>query len=108
MADKWSALAQSLPAATVLADAYTVPNLRRATVKVIICNQGTDATVRVSLALDGAADTNAQYLLFDFAIKAGETKSTEQITVEDNDVIRVYSDTGTVVFNINGIEEDKI
>lgn len=108
MADKWGALAQSLPAAITLTDAYTVPNTRRATIKVVICNQGGDALVRLSLATEGAADASEQYFLYDFSIKAGETKSTEQIALDDNDIVRVYSDTGTVTFNVNGIEEDKL
>lgn len=107
MADKWGALAQSLPAATTLTAVYTVPNLKQATVEVVICNRGGAATVRLSHAINGAADANAQYLLYDLALAAGETKSTEKITVDDNDIIRGYSSSGNVVFNVNGIEEDK-
>lgn len=106
MADLWGALAQSLPAATTLTDAYTVPALKRATVEVVICNRGGAAVVRLSHAIAGAADTGAQYLLYDYALAAGEAKGTARFTVAAADVVRVYSDTGTVSFNINGIEED--
>ncbi len=105
MTDVWGALAQSSPAPGVLTAAYTVPALKHATVEVVLCNQGLDALVRLSHAIDGAADTGAQYLLYDFELLAGEAKSTVRFTVASTDVIRVYSDTGDVSFNINGIEE---
>ncbi len=105
MTDVWGALAQSLPSATTLTTAYTVPAAKHATIEVVICNRGAAATVRLSHAIDGAADTGAQYLLYDFPLDAGEAKSTARFTVASTDIIRVYSDTGTVSFNVNGIEE---
>jgi uncharacterized membrane protein len=108
MADLWGALAQVVPAATTLTAAYTVPAAKRATVEVVICNRGGAATVRLSHAIAGAADASAQYLLYDFVLPAGETKVTARITVAATDVIRVYSTTATVAFNVNGIEEDAI
>lgn len=108
MADLFGALAQTIPAATTLTDAYTVPAARRATVEVMICNRGGAATVRLSHAPAGAADTGAQYLLYDFVLPAAETKVTAQLAMAATDVIRVYSTTATVAFNVNGIEEDAI
>ena len=107
MADKWGALAQVVPAATTLTDAYTVPNLRQATVEIVFANRGAAALVRVSHAFAGAADAPKQYLLYDFSLASGDAKTTDKICVDANDVVRVYSDTGNVVFNVNGIEEDK-
>lgn len=106
MADVWGALGQSLPAATTLTGAYTVPSAKHATVEVVICNRGSAAIVRLSHAISGAADTGAQYLLYDFAVAAGESKTTARFTMKATDVLRVYSDTGAVAFNVNGIEED--
>lgn len=106
MADKWGALAQIKPVASTLTDAYAVPLSRRATVEVIICNQGGAGVVRLSHAIAGAVDAGEQYLLYDFSLEANVTKVTEQITADATDIIRVYSDSGDVVFNINGIEED--
>lgn len=106
MADTFGALAQSLPATTTLTDAYTVPGAKRATVEIVICNRGAAATVRLSHAVGGAVDANPQYLLYDFPLGVGETKSTDRITLKASDILRVYSDTGDVAFNINGIEED--
>jgi hypothetical protein len=107
MADVWGALAQSSPGAGVLTDAYTCPTAKQATVEVIIANRGTAALVRLAHSVNGAAIANAQYLLYDFSIDLGESKVTSQITLDADDVLRVYSDTGTVNFNVNGIEEDK-
>lgn len=106
MADVWGALAQSLPSATTLTAAYTVPADKVATVAVIICNRGLAATVRLSHAINGAADTGAQYLLYDAALAAPATLETGKITLKAGDVIRVYASTATVAFNVNGIEED--
>jgi len=105
MTDVWGALAQAAPAATTLTAAYTVPSAKHATVEVIICNRGADATVRLSHAIGGAADTAAQYLLYDLFIAAGESKATARFTLHATDVIRVYASTANVSFNVNGIEE---
>ena len=105
MSDLWGALAQVAPLATTLTDAYTVPALRQATIEVVICNTAGAATVRISHAVNGAADNVKQYLVYDYPLAIGETKATARWTARANDVIRVYSSTATVAFNINGIEE---
>lgn len=106
MADTFGALAQSAPAATTLADAYTVPAAKRATVEVVICNRSGATTVRLQHAIAGAASANGQYLLYDYALGANEAKVTAQMTLAATDVVRVYSASGNVTFNVNGIEED--
>jgi hypothetical protein len=106
MADLFGALAQSVPAAVTLTPVYTVPVGKRATVEVVICNRGGAATVRLSHAVGGAADAASQYLLYDFVLPAGEAKVTANFTMTTADVVRVYSTTATVAFNVNGIEED--
>lgn len=106
MADTFGALAQSLPSANTLTAAYTVPAAKRATVEVVVCNRGSAASIRISHAIAGAADTGAQYLLYDYALDAGASVVTARFTVSATDIVRVRSDTGTVAFNVNGIEED--
>lgn len=106
MSEAWGALAQSSPSATTLTDVYEVPAAKRGTVEVIVCNRGTDTTIRLSHAVGGAADTAAQYLLYNQALVAGETRVTARFTVGAGDVLRGYSGSGNVAFNINGIEED--
>ena len=104
--DVFGALAQSTPAATTLTDAYTCPAARRAELEVVICNRSSATTVRLQHAVAGAASANGQYLLYDYALGANEAKVTARFTVKATDVVRVYSASGNVTFNINGIEED--
>lgn len=106
MADVWGVLNQSKPAATTLTDAYTCPASKHATVEVVLCNVGSDSTVRMSHAIAGAANALSQYYLYDFPLLAGESKVTVRITLRATDVLRVYSNTGDVAFTTNGIEED--
>jgi len=105
MSDLWGPLGQQLPAATTLTDAYTVPSGKHATIKVIICNRGAAAVVRLAHAVGGIADASKQYLLYDFPVDVGETKVTDPFITAAGDVIRVYSDTGNVAFHVNGLEE---
>ena len=106
MSDLWGALAQSSPAATTLADAYTVPAAKHATIEVVACNRAADTVVRVQHAVGGAASADAQYWLYDYPLQANDTQVTARLTLAAGDVIRVYSGSGSVSFNINGIEED--
>lgn len=105
MTDVWGNLGQVAPAATTLTDAYTVPASKHATIEVVMCNTGAATTVRLAHAIAGAANATKQYLLYDFTIAAGESPSTARFTVRATDVIRVYSASGNVAFNVNGIEE---
>ena len=106
MPDAWGALAQIVPGAASLEDAYAVPAARRATVEIIMCNRGADAVVRASQAPAGAADDPAQYLLYEVDLAAGQSKATAKITLGPEDVIRVRASTADVAFHVNGIEED--
>lgn len=106
MSEVWGVLGQFLPAATTLTDAYTVPASKRSTIEAVICNRAGATTVRLSHAIGGAADATKQYLLYDYALGANDTLTTARLTASAADVIRVYSNSGSVAFNINGIEED--
>lgn len=101
----FGALAQVTPAAATLTAAYTVPAGKRATVIAVICNRGANATVRLSHAINGAADALGQYLLYDLPVSGGDTQSTQRFTLAAGDVVRVHASTANVTFNINGIEE---
>lgn len=102
----FGALGQSRPSAATLVDCYTVPTGRRATASVLTCNQGGATTVRVSHASGGAADSLEQYVLYDSTLAANTTSGTMRLSLAAGDVVRVYSASGTVAFNVNGIEED--
>lgn len=104
MTDTWGALGQAFPSAATLTDIYTATN--RGTVEVIVCNRGVDTSIRLSHAVAGAADSPAQYLLYNQGLVAGDTRVTARFVVASGDVLRGYSVSGNVAFNINGIEEE--
>lgn len=100
-------LGQTAPVAGVLSALYTVPVGKSAVCStLVICNQGASrAKIRVSLAIGGAADTAAQYLRFDLPLEPNDgVDITEGWTLAATDVLRVYSDTGAVSFNLFGTE----
>ena len=104
MAQLLKILGQSYPAANTLTAAYT------ATRSVVIstariCNRNAaDDTVRISVAINGAADTNAQYLIDEVLPGLSSIGTTEGWTLNAGDVIRVYSLNGTSAFNLFGCE----
>lgn len=107
MADTAKVLAQSYPDSGTLTTAYTVPTSTSAVVSTIkACNLGPlAAKIRVSAAVAAASDTQKQYLYYDLLVAANDSFSaTEGWTLATTDVIRVQSDTGTVAFNIFGVE----
>ena len=109
MAESFKVLGQSEPAVTTLTDVYTVPvNTQAVISSVSICNtavSGSDALVRVSIAIAGAADTEAQYILYDFKLIQNDTQEIAiGMTLDATDVVRVESDVTDVAFNIFGSE----
>lgn len=106
-------LGQSMPSATTLTDAYTVPGATSTTVSTITaCNHGSVAdTIRVSVAVAGASNTDAQYVIGGdtsggLSLSANDTyMATIGMTLAATDVVRVYSTNGTTSFNIFGAEE---
>lgn len=107
MTDTVKVLAQSIPAASTLTDAYTVPASTSTVISTIkACNRDAASTkIRVSIAVAGAADATKQYAYYDLTLAANDTFSaTEGWTLAATDVIRVYSLSGNVAFNIFGVE----
>lgn len=107
MATTYKILGQSKPSAATLTAAYTVPALTTATVSTItVANQSATATAfRISVAINGAADTAAQYLYYDIAISGNNTFATTiGITLGAGDIVRVYNTLATCSFNIFGVE----
>ena len=100
-------LGQSKPAATTLTACYTVPALTTAVVSTItVANQSATATAfRISIAINGAADTPAQYLYYDVAISGNDTFATTiGISLGAGDVVRVYNTLATLSFNVFGVQ----
>lgn len=104
---KEGSLGQLKPAPSVLSAAYIVPAGRRAIVRVIVCNQALQTGVRVSVGPRGAADSPEQYMAYDEIVNQNDTVASVPIALNELDVVRVYSTSGSVSFNISGIERDQ-
>jgi len=107
MAETLKVLAQSNPSALTLTDMYTVPTSTSTTVSTItICNQTSQkATVRVSVAVDGEADSDKQYIFYDIEVLGNDTLSaTIGMTLSAADVVRIYSSSVSTSFNLFGVE----
>lgn len=107
MADTLKVLAQSIPVAGTLTDAYTVPGATQAVVStIVVTNQGALlANFRISIAVAGAADTLSQYIRYDVPVGGNDGFDiTIGVTLGAADVIRVYSSNGLVSFNILGVQ----
>ena len=106
MAEAIKVLGQAIPTAATLTALYTVPALTTTvSSSLVVCNQGLATTFRISVAVAGAADTPRQYLCYDVALAASETRVfTLGITLGAADVVRVQAGTSTVSFNLFGSE----
>lgn len=107
MADTFKVLGQQAPTARTLTTLYTVPGGTSTTVSTLTaCNRGTaQCTVRVSVAVAGAADEVKQYLYYDVPIAPHDTLAvTIGLTLAATDVVRCYSSNGLVSFNLCGVE----
>ena len=100
-------LGQSAPSATTSTDLYTVPASTEAIVSsMVVTNRAsTNASYRVSVAANGAALSNEQYLVYDGLLGPNETVAlTLGITLDAADKIRVYASSANLSFNAFGTE----
>jgi len=100
-------LGQSAPSATTSTDLYQVPASTEVIISsLVVANRSaTSATYRISVASDAAALANSQYLVYDSTLAANETVAlTLGITLNSTDVIRVYSSSADLSFNVFGTE----
>lgn len=107
MAETLRVLAQVDLSGTSLTDIYTVPaGLSASVSSVTLCNRGAaDITVRLSIAVAGLADTNKQYLRYDYPVPAkGSIDVVIGLTLAATDVIRAKTDTANVSVNVFGVE----
>jgi hypothetical protein len=106
MADTFKILAQGSPAAANLTDTYTVPGATQTIVSVIIIanRSQTPTSFRISLAANGAADTNSQYIAYDTPIGANQIIEIKCGALAANDTIRCYNTLATLSFNILGMQ----
>ena len=105
--DRYGALAQAAPAFGVVANLYWVPRGQMTDgVRVVSCNRSAvPAAVRISVALEGAADSNEQYIAYDKTVPALDTVATVEFSLGERSVVRVTSDTGDVSFTLFGKEQ---
>lgn len=107
MAEVYKIIAQSNPSATTLTDIYTVGVGKQAVVSsIIVANRsGSNQRYRISLAVNGAANDNKQYIAYDESISPnGVNEFTIGATLSAGDVIRVYASTANLSFNVFGTE----
>ena len=106
MAETLKVLGQLNPSATSLTALYTVPAATSTTCStLVVCNQSTAGSFRVSVAVAGAADNAKQYLYFDTAIPANSSWNfTLGISLATTDVVRVYASSANMSFNLFGVE----
>jgi hypothetical protein len=104
-------LGQTMPLASTLTDVYTVPGGTTAAVSsILICNQntsGSNANIRMSLAVGGAADTGfpgSQYFCYAILNPQNMMEITVGISMGTGDVLRCYSDQSNVSFLVSGVQ----
>lgn len=107
MATNYKVLGQSEPAATTDTTLYTVPSSTQAVCSTLsVCNRATgDATFRVRIKINNAADADQQYVCYDAPITAKDTLLlTFGVTLGAGDVVRVYSSNADTAFQLFGSE----
>lgn len=107
MAESLKVLGQVSPTASSPTTLYTVPAATSTVVSSItICNQNaTGTTFSISVAIAGAAQTNAQYIVNSMPIIAnGTVFMTLGLTLATTDLIRVVTPSSNVSFNAFGTE----
>lgn len=108
MAETIKVLGQADLAATTLTDVYQVPMSTAAVLSsVVFCNRTSAAkTLRLSVAVAGAADVNKQYLSYDAPLDPYATVAVQLgITLGPTDVVRAYASATGVSVNVFGSEK---
>lgn len=107
MANAWKVLGQSNPSATTSTTLYTCPASTQTIVSsIIVCNRSITATsFRVGVDVNGAGDSNEDYIAYDVPIGANEVIALGHgITLDASDLIRVYATLATLTFSVFGQE----
>jgi|TARA_R100000664_G_C2684656_1_gene91205 hypothetical protein len=107
VADSLKVLGQVDPAATTTTVLYTVPDKTQTTVSSIVAanRTGSAITFRLSVHVGGATADDKQFLFFDKSVAANDSLSIViGITLDQTDVIKVYTSAVDMSFNIFGCE----
>ena len=107
MATTYKILGQSAPAATTEATLYTVPASTMTVVSTLVVanRSASDATFRITIAPNGAATANSQYIAYDLSCGGnGLNAFTFGLTMDAADVVRVYASSANLTFSLFGSE----
>lgn len=107
MSDTYKILGQAYPASGSLHDLYTVPVATSAVLSTLmVCNHGaSEVYFRIATAAGGASDSQEQYIYWDVPLSENNTfTATLGISLATTDVVRVYTSSGSVSFNLYGVE----
>jgi|TARA_R100000353_G_C6427833_1_gene175032 hypothetical protein len=107
VADSLKVLGQVDPAATTTTVLYTVPDKTQTTVSSIVAanRTGSAITFRLSVHVGGASADDKQFLFYDKSVAANDSLSIViGITLDQTDVIKVYTSAVDMSFNIFGCE----
>ena len=107
MADALKILGQSDPAATTVTTLYTVPDKTMTTVSSIVAanRTGSAITFRLSVHVEGAGADDKQYLYYDKSVAANDSLTIViGITLNQTDVVKVYTSAVNMSFNMFGCE----
>ena len=110
MADSLKVLGQVDPAATTTTVLYTVPDKTQTTVSSIVAanRTGSAITFRLSVHVDGAGADDKQYLYYDKSVAANDSLTIViGITLNQTDVLKVYTSAVNMSFNIFGCETNE-
>jgi len=107
VADALKVLGQADPAATTVTTLYTVPDKTMTTVSSIVAanRTGSAITFRLSVHVEGASADDKQYLYYDKSIAANDSLTIViGITLNQTDVVKVYTSAVDMSFNMFGCE----
>ena len=107
MADALKVLGQVDPSATTTTTLYTVPDKTMTTVSSIVAanRTGSAITFRLSVHVEGASADDKQYLYYDKSIAANDSLTIViGITLNQTDVVKVYTSAVDMSFNMFGCE----
>jgi hypothetical protein len=107
VADALKVLGQVDPSATTTTTLYTVPDKTMTTVSSIVAanRSGSAITFRLSVHVEGASADDKQYLYYDKSVAANDSLTIViGITLNQTDVVKVYTSAVNMSFNMFGCE----
>ena len=107
MADALKVLGQLDPSAPTTTTLYTVPDKTMTTISSVVAanRTGSAITFRLSVHVDGAGADDKQYLYYNKSVAANDSLTIViGITLNQDDVLKVYTSAVDMSFNVFGFE----